>query len=285
MTNSKDLFRELIASISINETKEEKESIVYLFMEKFLNIFRSDIMTERRVMLDESHHERIDDFIRRINSYEPVQYVIGKCDFYGRPFLVDKNVLIPRPETEELVKEVVNYSKGINRPFRILDIGTGSGCIAITLKLELPYAEVYATDISEDALSIARRNGRLLKVDVNFVFHDILKQEIPCNSLDIIVSNPPYVRMSEKVSMSTNVLHFEPHLALFVPDNDPLLFYKAIVDRSEQMLRPGGLIIFEVNEKHGKEVADILVTNKYRSVEIIKDIFGKERIVRGFKSE
>jgi release factor glutamine methyltransferase len=285
MTNSKDLFRELIASISINEPKEEKESIVYLFMEKFLNTFRSDIMTERRLMLDESHHERIDDFIRRINSYEPVQYVIGQCDFYGRTFLVDKNVLIPRPETEELVKEVVHCIKGLNRRFRILDIGTGSGCIAITLKLEIPNPEVYALDVSEGALSIARRNARLLKADVNFVLHDILKQEIPFNNLDIVVSNPPYVTMSEKNLMSSNVLHFEPHLALFVPDNDPLLFYKAIADRSEQMLGPGGLIVFEVNEKHGKEVADVLVTNKYRSVEIIKDIFGKERIVKGFKSE
>jgi release factor glutamine methyltransferase len=285
MTNSKDLFRELIASISINEPKEEKESIVYLFMEKILNIFRSDIMTERRLMLDESHHERIDDFIRRINSYEPVQYVIGQCDFYGRTFLVDKNVLIPRPETEELVKEVIHCCKGLNRPCRILDIGTGSGCIAITLKLEIPNPEVYAIDVSDDALLIARRNARQLQADVNFVFHDILKREIPFNNLDILVSNPPYVTTSEKDSMSSNVLQFEPHLALFVPDNDPLLFYKAIVDRSEQMLRPGGLIVFEVNEKHGKEVADILVTNKYRSVEIIKDIFGKERIVKGFKTE
>lgn len=281
MTNSKVLFRELITAISIDEPKEEIESIVYLFMEKVLGLSKSDIITERLVELDPVRKEKISEFIRRTNRHEPIQYILGECDFFGRTFRVNDEVLIPRPETEELVKEAIRYSKSKKEPLKILDIGTGSGCIPITLKLEIPNAEIFASDVSEKALSTARQNARLLKAGINFIHHNILEEEIPIDELDIIVSNPPYIAMHEKELMSKNVLDFEPHLALFVPDNDPLLFYKAIVNKSKRALTRGGLIAFEINERYGSDISTLLVENRFGSVEIIKDIFGKERIVKG----
>lgn len=284
MTNSKVLFRELIAAISIDEPKEEIESVVYLFMEKVLGLTKSDIITQRSVEFDAAQKEKISDFIRRTNHHEPIQYILGECEFFGRTFQVNWHVLIPRPETEELVKEVIKHSNQKKKGLRILDIGTGSGCIPITLKLEIPNAEVFATDVSDEALSTARQNALLHRAEVNFFHHNILEQEIPVERIDIIVSNPPYIAEQEKEMMNKNVLDFEPHLALFVPDTDPLLYYKALVGKSKKVLTQGGLIALEINERKGSDISNLLIKSGFGSVEVIKDIFGKERIVKGINA-
>lgn len=284
MTNSKVLFRELITAISTGEQKDEIESVVYLFIEKVLGLSKSDIITERAVELDAAQKEKINDFIRRANRYEPIQYILGEGEFFGRTFQVNRHVLIPRPETEELVKEVIKHSNQKKKGLRILDIGTGSGCIPITLKLEIPNAEVFATDVSEEALSTARQNALLHKTEVNFFHHNILEKEIPVERIDIIVSNPPYIAEQEKEMMNKNVLDFEPHLALFVPDTDPLLYYKAIVGKSKKVLTQGGLIALEINERKGSDISNLFIKSGFGSVEVIKDIFGKERIVKGINA-
>ncbi|HEX5167714.1 MAG TPA: peptide chain release factor N(5)-glutamine methyltransferase [Cyclobacteriaceae bacterium] len=281
MTNSKILFRELVAAISINVPRDEVESMVYLFMEKSLSITKSDIITERSVQLKASSDQQVDEFIKRINEHEPIQYVLGESEFYGRQFEVNRNVLIPRPETEELVRNVIRFSEQQKGPLRILDIGTGSGCISVTIKLEIAQSEVFATDISKEALALAQRNARFLNAGVNFFYNDILTEKIPVKELDIIVSNPPYVTLHEKLQMKENVLHFEPHLALFVPDNDPLLFYRNILVKSKEAMKRGGLLIVEINELYGSGVAALCNEFGLTTIEIMKDIFGKDRIVKG----
>jgi len=284
MTNSKALFRELISTITLNEPVDEISSIVYLFMEKRLGISKTDILSERIISLTSSSRNQVETFIELINAHTPVQYILGESEFYGRPFKVTPDVLIPRPETEELVREVIKFCNAQSAPLKILDIGTGSGCIPVTLALEVSDAEVYATDISDRALTIAKENALLLKASVQFHQHDILKAKMLMENLDVVVSNPPYVTYHEKGQMRDNVIQYEPHLALFVPDDDPLLFYKAIVSSAKKNLKPSGLIAVEINERFGNEVSNLFVINGFTSVEIIKDIFGKERIVKGINA-
>ncbi len=228
--------------------------------------------------------DQIENFIQQVNSHKPIQYILGECEFYGRTFAVSDHVLIPRPETEELVREVIHYCKQQKRRLRIIDIGTGSGCIPITLALESKDTEVYATDVSEDALTVAKLNAQSLQAPVKFFLHDILKDDLLIDNIDVVVSNPPYITYREKDSMKENVLQFEPHLALFVPDDDPLLFYKAIVTKSKKVLNDGGLLAVEINERFGDHVATLFSDMEFTSVERIKDIFGKERIVKGLKT-
>lgn len=240
-------------------------------------------MIERPVSPDSSLKTEIENFIKRINAHEPIQHVLGECEFYGRTFKVTRDVLIPRPETEELVNVVKKFCTDQKSDPTILDVGTGSGCIAITLALEISPSKIYATDVSNEALLIAKENARLLKAPVQFYLHNILQEELPVNELSVVVSNPPYVTFQEKKTMRDNVLLFEPHLALFVNDDDPLLFYRSIVSKSKTALRKEGLLVVEINENFGKEVQEVFKEHGFISVEIIKDIFGKERIVRGIK--
>jgi release factor glutamine methyltransferase len=220
-----------------------------------------------------------------VNNNEPVQYVTGEAFFYRRKFMVNPTVLIPRPETEELVMEVLAHvkKKGL-RTSRILDLGTGSGCIPITLALELPGSIVMATDVSANALNVARTNATTYGASIEFVEHDMLSNELAFTDLDIITSNPPYIPQQEKQSMHKNVLDFEPHLALFVPDDDPLKFYKSIAIKSKSALKKGGLLIVEVNEHHGHEVGNLFTAEGYDNIEIIYDLAQKQRIVKGIKS-
>ena len=193
-------------------------------------------------------------------------------------------MLIPRPETEELIHLVRNFVRGLDKKrTRIIDIGTGSGCIAITLALELRDTEVFGTDISSEALATAKANAERLNAKTQFVNHDVLKSKLPF-SIDIIVSNPPYIGWDERSTMSENVLEYEPKLALFVDSEDPLLFYKAIVKRATESLTAHGLLAVEINERFGEEVKQLLVGNQFYDVEIVKDIFGKDRIVKGVLS-
>jgi release factor glutamine methyltransferase len=220
----------------------------------------------------------LDNAIVRLLNHEPVQYVIGQTEFLGLVFRVDQRVLIPRPETEELVLWVFEEFSG--HACNVLDIGTGSGCIPITIKKHWNKAQVDAWDVSVDALSLASDNAQLNGVDVNFLLRDVLVVEVNLSSYDLIISNPPYITESEKELMASNVLNFEPSIALFVEDDSPLLFYRRIADLSTRALRPGGRLYFEINEAFGSDVCDMLRAFGFLDVALRKDLSDRDRMVR-----
>lgn len=219
--------------------------------------------------------------IKDLKKFKPVQFITGSQFFYDNDFKVSEHTLIPRPETEELVDLIVKENTNFNG--RILDIGSGSGAIAISLDKALENSKVTAFDVSKKALETAEYNNSALKSNVNFQYQDILKPTYIGEAFDIIASNPPYVLESEKELMQANVLEFEPHLALFVEDSDPLLFYKSIVQFCKSKLKSNGKLYFEINEKYGVETAKLLIDNNFSGVEVIKDMQGKDRIVKGIK--
>ncbi|HEY5824525.1 MAG TPA: peptide chain release factor N(5)-glutamine methyltransferase [Cyclobacteriaceae bacterium] len=273
MANSKTLFTDIVSKIHLSESKEEIESIVYRLLENKFGLTRSNILMSKDV---QAEIESIRGLIDRINQSEPIQYILNEEYFFSRKFYVDPAVLIPRPETEELINYVLSFS--LNRDAKIVDIGTGSGCIAITLALEIRDAKVTATDISEDALTVAEKNNGLLSSGIKLMKHDILKQSLPFEDLDLIVSNPPYISSAEKDSMNKNVLDHEPHLALFA-EYDPLIFYKAISIEAAKKLKTGGRVIVEINERLGKETAELFIQQGLKQVAIQKDMNGKDRFV------
>jgi release factor glutamine methyltransferase len=279
MKNSKVLFQDFINRITINESKDEIESIAYLVFEKIVGLTKTEIFSNTDIQISEADLSELIQANERINKNEPVQYVLGEAFFYGRRFQVTPAVLIPRPETEELVAHIIQNIK--KKEPRILDIGTGSGCIPITIALEIKDAVVYATDVSEQALSVAKQNASFLEAKIDFAHHDILKSRIPFDSLDVIVSNPPYITQKESSKMSPNVTQHEPHLALFVPDSDPLVFYKAIAEKARQVLNNNGLLIVEINAQYGEEISRLFSENGYQNVSTLKDANGKDRIVSG----
>jgi release factor glutamine methyltransferase len=281
MKNSKDLFRDLRKQITLAEDAAEIESMLYLILEHVAGITRSETISQKAVSLTEKEEQKLEEVIKRLNTQEPIQYILGKADFFGRVFTVNPSVLIPRPETELLIDEVIKRTSDV--PGIILDIGTGSGCIAITLAKELPAKTVIAFDISEPALKTASGNAKDLSAQVDFRNTDILTKDIPFNDLEIIVSNPPYVTVSEKLSMNDNVLKHEPHLALFVPDNDPLIFYRVIAEKGFAALKRDGQIIMEINERFGIETADIFIKKGFKEVRILKDLQNKDRIISARK--
>jgi release factor glutamine methyltransferase len=280
MKNSKALFHDFISRITIPESNDEIKSIAHLVFEKIMGLSRTDILAEKSVLVGTNAEAQLYAIVYRINQHEPIQYILEEVEFFGRYFKVNASVLIPRPETEFLVQEVIVYSKN-KASLKILDVGTGSGCIPVTLVKELPNVEVYATDISDEALTVARENASRLQAAVTFIHHDILSEKIPYSSIDVVVSNPPYIAQAEEAMMNPNVLRYEPHLALFVPDDDSLRFYKAITTRASEILKPGGLLAMEINERFGQEVAALLKANRFESIEIVKDLDGKDRIVKG----
>ena len=284
MMNSKTLFRDFVNGIELLESREEIHSMVYLVFENIFGLTRTAILAEESVNLNETTRNRLDEIVARINRFEPVQYILGESFFYGRSFNVDRAVLIPRPETEELVRLVIDFVRKSNRKnYRVLDIGTGSGCIAITLALELNDIEVIGTDTSSEALVTASANAQKLKASVKYLNHDVLNSKLPF-SVDIIASNPPYIGWDQFNTMSKNVVDYEPKVALFVDSEDPLLYYKAIAKRARESLTPGGLLAVEINERFGKEVQRLFLANDLVEVEIIQDTFGKDRIVKGVLS-
>jgi release factor glutamine methyltransferase len=274
MINSKTLFQQLIQQIHLAADPDEIKSILYLLFEKEFGLTRTDILAEKEIPFNDP--EKIDSLLQRINNDEPIQYILGEAEFFGRRFVVNLSVLIPRPETE-LIIQLAKAEKVL--PSSILDIGTGSGCLAITLALEIPKCRVYGLDISEKALAVARTNSELLRADVHFLYCDILTQTPDLSSLDLIVSNPPYVMEKERIQMSRNVVAFEPALALFVPDSNPLLFYYAIAQKGKKMLRPKGIALVEINEKLGEETSHLFQQVGYNT-EIVTDINGKDRVLR-----
>jgi len=217
----------------------------------------------------------------RLKKGEPIQYILGKAPFYGHEFLVNSSTLIPRNETEELVHLILKENKSTG--LKVLDIGTGTGCIPISLALEMQQAKVYGLDISEEALDVARKNAKQLHTDVIFLKSNILEELPPIEDLDILVSNPPYIPEKGKAEMHPNVLDFEPGLALFVPDQDPLLFYRVIAEKGKKLLKPGGKLYFEIHEEFGAEVLSLLEEKGYVELRLLKDLNGKDRMITAKK--
>lgn len=253
---------------------QEVQAMIRIICEDIFNYDTVDVALRQESELPEFAQERVSDIIARLQRHEPLQYIIGSARFHGHKFKVTPAVLIPRPETEQLVDLIVNENKASD--LRVLDMGTGSGCIAISLARALKFACVDALDVSREALAIARENASALKVKVRFFEHDMLLPQ-PAATYDIIVSNPPYICWSERESMDDNVKEYEPAQALFVPDDDPLLFYKSIVRYASQSLEPGGRLYMEINQRFGEEMKNLLKGNGFTEVRIIQDSYGKVR--------
>ncbi len=278
MKNSKEIFRKLQQQITLKEDQDEIQSILYLIAENVLGLSRADIITEKSILITDIHQKKLSDIIKRVNVHEPIQYILGSTYFYGRKFKVTSSVLIPRPETELLIEEVLKEVDPFT-PGSVLDIGTGSGCIAVTLAKELPAKRILAIDVSEDALRIGNENAQQLNASVEFYHTNALTEKFPIQQIEILVSNPPYVSLSEKKSMKENVLAYEPHLALFVPNNDPLVFYKMIAQKGYKILTGNGKVFVEINERFGEEVSAIFSDVGFKNIRIVKDLQGKNRIV------
>lgn len=274
----------------------EAASIATIVIEDITGFDRTTSITNKELELSSQQSEKLQSFLSRLQQQEPIQYITNKSWFYGMELYVDKNVLIPRPETEELVDWIVKdvkasgkdvFERGpmqadVTTQLKVLDIGAGSGCIALALKKAMPKAEVWGCDISEEALNVARRNGSALDIRVDFQgmnFLDEAQQKL-LPTVDIIVSNPPYVPQEDKQTMHANVVNHEPHTALFVPDNDALIFYKAIAQFAKKRLYEKGSIYVEIHEALGEDVVNLFKENGYTHIELRKDMQGKERMVK-----
>lgn len=271
-------------------TISEISALTRIIIEEIYGSPAYNINTDKINNLSLSKLRKTEDIVARLKNNEPLQYILGKTEFYSLPFLVTPEVLIPRPETEELVEWILSDSLP-EKPY-ILDIGTGSGCIAVSLAKKTPYATVDAWDNSEKAISVASQNAILNNVKVNFfiqdvlkVNQDLLKEASSTISYDIIVSNPPYICESEKKDIEKNVLHFEPHNALFVSDENPLIFYKRIAEISFAILKNGGKLYFEINRSHGQEIIELLKSKGFSDIELRKDISGNYRMIKAVKKE
>lgn len=256
----------------------EIRNFCYLIAEYLLNYSKIEFHTKADKPISAEKQKKIDSAIKRLVNGEPIQYVLGVTEFCGLVFKVDSRVLIPRPETEELVNLVVHEEKGEEAEF--LDMGTGSGCIAVTLDRFMSHAKVFACDVSEHVLEVAAMNNETHQAEVNFFRHDILDTNMQLPSrYHVVVSNPPYVRQSEKIFMHKNVLDFEPEMALFVPDEDPLLFYRHIARKCCNALHKGGRLYLEINEKFPEEVKKLLESYGYNNIQLKYDINRKPRII------
>ena len=259
----------------------EVQAMIRVICEDVFNYDPVDVALRQDSELPDFAAGRISDIIARLQHNEPLQYIVGSALFHGHKFKVTPAVLIPRPETEQLVDLIIDENPGSD--LRVLDMGTGSGCIAISLARALKFAQVDALDISQDALAVARDNAATLKVKVRLFQSDMLAPQ-PAARYDIIVSNPPYVCWSERESMERNVLDYEPGQALFVPDNDPLLFYKAIAPYAAQSLERGGRLYLEINQRFGNEVKRLLEDNGLDEVRILDDTYGRVRFAAAIKN-
>lgn len=260
----------------------EIQSFFNLLSEQILNMKRIDVSQNLYSVVSGKKHDKFLKAIVGLKKHQPIQYILGDTEFYGLVFKVSPSVLIPRPETEELVDWVIKNSKE-KQNISILDIGTGSGCIAVTLAKKLPNAKLFALDVSAEALKLATINAETNEVEVEFIEADILDWDFGDLKFDIIVSNPPYVRELEKEAMSANVLNHEPHLALFVKDDDALLFYRTITDVANKILKPKGQLFFEINENLGEDTKQLLVDAGYENIELKQDVFDKNRMLKAIK--
>lgn len=260
-------------------SREELESLVFLIFEKLKGYSRTQFLLAKDDRLNPEDRIKINEIVARLKLHEPIQYILGETEFYGLPIRTVPGVLIPRPETEELAQWVIQENK-TKKPV-ILDIGTGTGCLAISLRKNIPDSTVLACDISPVCLKTARQNAELNSTKISVFEYDILNQspEIRFPPLNIIVSNPPYVRQNEKLLMQKNVLDYEPELALFVPDSDPLIFYRRISEFAQTHLIVGGQIYFEINEAFGKECSGMLQEKGFTEIVLRKDLQNKDRML------
>lgn len=269
----------------------EIDSFFFLLLEEYLGFRRVDIVLKSDFKITQETLNLLQSATKQLEQEVPLQYIIGKTEFYGLPFVVNKHVLIPRPETEELVACVVSESSRVKtfntsikqttetKQLKILDIGTGSGCIPISLKKQLPFAKISAIDISKEALTVAKKNAVLNNVDIHFILQDILKTVALDQHYDIIISNPPYVRELEKKELKNNVLKNEPHVALFVENDNPLIFYAKIAELAKKYLNKNGLLFFEINQYLGTETIDLVNKKGLKNIQLKKDMFGNDRII------
>ncbi len=260
--------------------KKEIDAFFFRTVESILDLKLMDVFTKENTIIQKDKLTILKGIIKRLKSEEPIQYILGETEFFGYVFKVNPNVLIPRPETEELVNWVKENFESEEKELNILDIGTGSGCIAISIKKELKNANVTAFDISTKALETAKSNALLNDADVNFIIHDILSQQPIIDEFDVIISNPPYVRELEKAEIKNNVLNNEPHLALFVEDDNPLVFYKRIADVAKKNLKENGILFFEINQYLGEETKQMLLDKGFKNVVLKSDLFGNHRMVK-----
>jgi release factor glutamine methyltransferase len=267
--------------------QNEVDAIFYSLADHFLNYNRINVSLNKTIELLESNTNLFIDALKRLKQHEPVQYITGVSHFYGLTFKVNRYTLIPRPETEELVDWAIKLTGKSTTNSKILDVGTGTGCIAISLAKKLKQSKIYAIDISGHALDVASENVKLNQVDVEFEKADVLdldlNAEVFQNQFDLIISNPPYIRELEKDEMKPNVLNFEPSLALFVPDGDALRFYEAIVKLSLQHLKSGGLLMMEINQYLSKEMLHLMEIHNFELIELKKDLFGNFRMIKAVK--
>jgi len=281
MKNSKTLYREIVESIHIDESRAEIETMAFILLSDLFGIDKASVLSGDLVEWDITNEVRLRDAIDRLNRYEPLQYITGTAFFFGRRFAVNRDVLIPRPETEELVSEMLEHIKehSSQKEMRVLDIGTGSGCIPVTVALETN-STVMATDVSEGALAVARQNVIAHRVPVQLLLHNILTQSLPFREIDVIVSNPPYIPIGEKAVLNPNVAEHEPHLALFVEDENPVVFYEAIAAHGKSSLVKGGRVFTETHEQNAALVADVFAGHGYSDVSVLQDLSGKQRLVK-----
>ncbi len=263
-------------------TQSEVSALTRIIATEMLGIPQMTFFLKDEVTLADKQEKLLDNAIERLKKHEPIQYILGYSDFCGLRFKVTPATLIPRPETSELVEWIAaDYSgKAVN----ILDIGTGSGCIAVSLAHKLPMSNVTAWDISNDALAVATENSKANGCAVTFELKDVLAYEPTGEKFDIIVSNPPYIKENEKNAMHSNVLDWEPHTALFVPDSDPLLFYRTIAKKGLSLLKPEGTIYFEINRAHGAETMEMLAGFGYTGIELRKDFADNDRMIKAIKN-
>lgn len=277
-----DLKRKFREELSHIYPIPEIDQFFILTANEYLAYSKLDILLKKDEKVNSVNQKMFESVLDGLKRQEPIQYLLGHTEFYGLRFKVSPDVLIPRPETEELIRWILEETK--SKVQSILDLGTGSGCIAISLKKALPHVQVYGIDKSVRALNSARQNAELNKAGVEFFAFDLLEQEsLGFMKFDLMVSNPPYVTETDKLRMDNNVLNFEPHAALFVYDDDPLIFYRRIVDLADGHLKRGGKLFFEINERFHAEIRSLLNDRGYTSVEIKKDLNGRYRMAKGIK--
>jgi release factor glutamine methyltransferase len=282
--------RKFIDGLSTIYGSEEAKSLTWLSISFVCKLERAKYLSIRQEEINSDDTEQLFKIHEKLIQGIPLQYILGETEFYDLIVKVNQSVLIPRPETEELVDWALITSRIINgetEVLKLLDIGTGSGCIAISIKKYIPLADITAIDISEAALNIARQNADLNQVEINFIQDDIFKPtnlELINSKYDLILSNPPYVTEAEKDQMLDNVLNHEPHIALFVPDNDPLVFYRAIADFALNHLKINGFLFLELNEKFGKETINLLKEKGFKEIDLRQDMGGKDRMIRAVLS-
>lgn len=275
----KEAFQNFQSLIQRNYDIDEARSIAQIVFKEILGYDTIQLILNENDLLPAPLFEQLDYIAFQLNEHKPIQYIIGHTEFYGLNFEVNENVLIPRPETEELVDWVIKDHKD-SKSLKILDIGTGSGCIPISLKFNLPYADVHTIDISTDAIAVAKKNANKNKVDINFIQQDVLAMSSISDDFDIVISNPPYVLESEKVEMRRNVLDYEPSLALFVSNTDPLIFYRKIIQLVETYSNKPTNLYFEINESYADELIKLLNVQNWQHIELRKDIRGKDRMLK-----